>query len=152
MVVIYLVQKICKYCGGIIENAKPNQFYHKKEDDSECYNKRMRELSKKSSKNHRMGRINKVCLYCGEIIKNASRGQLYHTEKQNKECYTNRNLEKNQNWVAEFRKQWKGDQKINKRLGTGWLSKHPHKIEETDIIDFESEYSAIQKEKRRLRI
>lgn len=97
-----LVQKICKYCKGIIENAKPNQFYHKKEDNVECWTNRRRELSQKSS--------------------------------------------------ASYRKRWRYDPNIGKELGSGWLSQNPHKLEETNQIDFELEYDAIQKEKRRLRV
>ncbi|MEN6291657.1 MAG: hypothetical protein ABFD07_06540 [Methanobacterium sp.] len=48
-----LVQKICKYCKGIIENAKPNQFYHKKEDNCDCYNNRMQEHSLKTTRTYR---------------------------------------------------------------------------------------------------
>ena len=48
-----MVQKRCKYCNGIIENAKANQFYHKKEDNSECYNKRMQDTWQKNKQDFR---------------------------------------------------------------------------------------------------
>lgn len=144
--------KKCKYCKGIIENAKPNQFYHKKDENEECYTNRMRDLWSKSKKNSRKGRIDKRCAFCGEIIKNATHGQLYHKQEENEECFHNRTCDNGQERMEKYRKNWKMDLELDKKVGTGWLGPHPEFTVEGDDINFELECKKIKDEKHRLKI